>query len=335
MSAVVESLPRPVGRLAGCVWLPRLIFKARQFAAGELSPEFAVRFCHPTGVDGQFLAFFHLTREEILAVSALDDAAVAEWFLSSAERSGRIAEWNHVAVNLGRAGFPMAERLPVALEVVYPHVAHRNLQTVFEVLEADDALTAGRVMVFPAPREVETDRILLRQWREEDFPPFASLTADPEVMRYFPATLSEDESNVFARRCHDLIAERGWGFWAAEEKQSGEFMGFIGLHIPTAPLSFAPCVEIGWRLAQKWWGKGLATEGARGALQFGFRELDLDSIVSFTALVNHRSEAVMKRLGMQRETTFEHPVVPAGHVLREHCLYRLVNPNRAPEIDRR
>lgn len=335
MSAAAVTLPRPVDRLADCVWLPRLIFKARRFAVGELPPEFAARFCHPTGVDGHFLAFFHLTREDILAVSGRDDAAVAEWFLSSGERTSRIAEWNHVAVNLGRPGFPMAERLPVALEVAYPHVAHRNLQTVFEVLEADDALDAGRVMRFPTPREVETDRIRLRQWREEDFAPFAALTSDPEVMRYFPSTLSEAESNAYARRCRDLIAERGWGFWAAEEKASGEFMGFLGLHIPTAPLPFMPCVEIGWRLARKWWGLGLATEGARGALQFGFRELDLDSIVSFTALVNHRSEAVMQRLGMQREATFEHPVVPPGHVLREHCLYRLANPNRAPEPDRR
>lgn len=329
MSAAVELLPRPVGRLAGCVWLPRLMFKARQFAAGELPPEFAARFCHPTGVDGQFLAFFQLTREEILAVSGKDDADVAEWFLSAGERSSRIAEWNHVAVNLGRPGFPMAERLPVALEVAYPHVAHRNLQTVFEVLEADDAIDAGRVMYFPTPREVETDRIRLRQWREEDFAPFAALTADPEVMRYFPATLSAEESNALASRFRDLIAERGWGLWAAEEKQSGEFMGLLGLHIPTAPLPFMPCVEIGWRLARKWWGRGFATEGARGALQFGFCELDLDSIVSFTALVNHRSEAVMKRLGMQRESTFEHPVVPVGHVLRDHCLYRLANPARS------
>ncbi|GAT34439.1 protein N-acetyltransferase, RimJ/RimL family [Terrimicrobium sacchariphilum] len=328
-------MPRPVERLADCVWLCRLIFKARQFAAGALPPEFAARFCHPTGIDGHFLAFFHLTREEILAASGQDDAAVAEWFLSSGERNERIAEWNHIAVNLGRPGFPMADRLQVALASVYPHLAHRNLQTVFEVLEADDAQEAHRVMFFPIPREIETDRIRLRQWREEDFAPFAALTADPEVMRYFPATLSEEESSAYAQRCHDLIAERGWGFWAAEEKQSGEFIGFLGLHIPTAPLPFMPCVEIGWRLARKWWGKGFATEGARGALEFGFRELDLDSIVSFTALVNTRSEAVMKRLGMQREATFEHPVVPPGHVLREHCLYRLANPNRVPETDRR
>jgi len=335
MSAALETLPRPVDKLAGCLWLARIIFKARQFAAGQLPEEFAHRFCHPTGVDGHFLAFFHLTREDILAVCGREDAAVAEWFLSSAERSERIAEWNHIAVNLGRPGFPMEERLIVALQSVYPNLAHRNLQTVFEVLEADDALSAGRVMSFPTPREVETDRIRLRQWREEDFAPFAALTGDPEVMHYFPATLSEEESNAYARRCRDLITERGWGFWAAEEKASGEFMGFIGLHVPAAQLPFMPCVEIGWRLARKWWGKGLATEGARGALQFGFRELDLDSIVSFTALVNQRSEAVMKRLGMQRESTFEHPVVPAGHVLREHCLYRLANPSRAPEPDRR
>lgn len=149
------------------------------------------------------------------------------------------------------------------------------------------------------------------------------MNGDDEVMRYFPAILSETESNAMAQRCNDLIEQRGWGFWAAQEKTSGSFIGFIGLHIPIAELPFSPCVEIGWRLSQAFWGKGLATEGAHAALAFAFDELSLSEVVSFTALSNARSERVMKRLGMRMdEHTFQHPAVQEGHPLREHCLYR-------------
>ena len=175
----------------------------------------------------------------------------------------------------------------------------------------------------PAIQEIETERLLLRQWKSTDFPAFAQLTSDEEVMQFFPSTLSQEESRAMAQRCADLIAGRGWGFWAAEDKASGTFMGFIGLHVPAVELPFSPCVEIGWRLARAWWGKGLATEGARAALQFAFMSLSLEEVVSFTSVRNARSEAVMRRLGMRRDAaTFEHPSIPMGHPLREHCLYR-------------
>ena len=171
--------------------------------------------------------------------------------------------------------------------------------------------------------EIETERLLLRQWRATDFQPFAQLNADKEVMAFFPSMLSEQESNAIAHRCSALIAERGWGFWAVQEKASGFFIGFIGLHEPSAELPFSPCVEVGWRLARQWWGKGLATEGAGAVLEFAFNTLSLKEVVAFTSVHNVRSEAVMRRLGMQRDSaTFEHPAVPVGHALRTHCLYR-------------
>jgi len=132
------KLPRPTDRLADCVWLPRIIAKARLLAAGTLPEEYAQRFCHPSGVDAQFLAFFNLTRDDVLSASGHSDAEVAAWFLSNPDRSARVAEWNHLAVNLGRPGFPMAERLPMALATSYKHLAGRGLATVFEVLEADE-----------------------------------------------------------------------------------------------------------------------------------------------------------------------------------------------------
>ncbi|WP_286998836.1 MULTISPECIES: GNAT family N-acetyltransferase [Comamonas] len=172
-------------------------------------------------------------------------------------------------------------------------------------------------------RELETTRLLLRQWKDADYPAFARMSADAETMRYFPSVLTENESRVIADRCRALIEERGWGFWAAENKASKEFIGWIGLHVPSAELPFAPCVEIGWRLARHVWGKGLATEGASAALDFAWHELGLPEVVAFTTLGNKRSERVMQRLGMVRDAlTFEHPALPQGHPLREHVLYR-------------
>ncbi len=169
-----------------------------------------------------------------------------------------------------------------------------------------------------------TKRLLLRQWQPSDCKPFAQLNADPRVMAYLLAPLTAVESNQLAQRCHSLIADRGWGLWATELQNTGQFIGYVGLHSPTVALPFGPCVEIGWRLAFAHWGQGYATEAAQAALAFGFQALQLPEIVSFTSVLNHRSEAVMKRLGMVKQPDdFEHPAVPAGHRLRRHCLYKL------------
>lgn len=177
-------------------------------------------------------------------------------------------------------------------------------------------------------RELETERLLLRQWRDADYPAFALMSSDAETMRYFPSVLTEEQSRSLADRCRALINQRGWGFWAVEVKASNEFAGFIGLHVPSADLPFSPCVEVGWRLARDFWGKGFATEGAQAALDFAFQELSLSEVVSFTALSNKRSEKLMQRLGMVRdENTFDHPGLPEGHALRQHVLYRKKQPD--------
>jgi RimJ/RimL family protein N-acetyltransferase len=180
--------------------------------------------------------------------------------------------------------------------------------------------------------EFETERLCLRQWIESDREPFARLNADSRVMEFFPSILDRAASDAMIDRIQKSIIDRGWGFWAVESKQDQQFIGYVGLHIPTADLPFSPCVEVGWRLAFEYWGKGYATEAAQAALRVGFvggafpsgNRLELSEIVSFTAINNHRSSAVMERLGMNREAeTFEHPSLPIGHPLREHCLYRL------------
>jgi RimJ/RimL family protein N-acetyltransferase len=174
------------------------------------------------------------------------------------------------------------------------------------------------------PIKLETQRLRLRQWRSADREPFAALNADPIVMSHFPAPMTREKSDAMADHCERLIAERGWGAWAAEIKETGEFIGCVGLNIPRDDLPISPCVEILWRLARAYWRQGFATEAARGALHVAFATVGLPEIVAFTVPSNARSRAVMERLGMRMDdATFEHPGVPAGHALRVHCNYRL------------
>lgn len=172
--------------------------------------------------------------------------------------------------------------------------------------------------------ELETQRLILRQWKQEDKQPFADMNADTRVMAYMSKTLDRSESDVMADRCKELINLRGWGFWAVELKRNRVFIGYVGLHIPSADLPFKPCTEIGWRLAFDYWGQGLAYEAASASLKAGFEILELNEIVAFTALVNLRSISLMERLYMVRDSlVFAHPRVPADHALSKHCLYRL------------
>jgi len=171
--------------------------------------------------------------------------------------------------------------------------------------------------------EVETPRLVLRQWRAADREPFAALNRDPRVTEYL-LPLNAQESDALAYRLAAGIDEHGWGFWAVEAPDVAPFIGFVGIK-PLAPtLPFAPGVEIGWRLAQRHWGKGYTSEAAEAALRAGFEQVGLDEIVAFTATGNLRSRAVMDRLGMKEDPDgFDHPAVPQGHPLRRHVLYRI------------
>lgn len=175
------------------------------------------------------------------------------------------------------------------------------------------------------PAMLVSDRLILRQWQQRDLVPFAAMNADPEVMRHFPAPLDAQQSNALAGRLCQLIARDGWGFWALETRSHAEFIGFVGLRETVPDMPFGACIEIGWRLASAHWRKGYASEAAERALRFGFEELALKEIVSFTALPNLPSQAVMRKIGMRRNPhdDFDHPAVPEGHALRRHCLYRL------------
>ncbi len=154
--------------------------------------------------------------------------------------------------------------------------------------------------------------------------PFATLNADPEVMEHFPAVMTRTQTEVAIDRVRQVFAERGFGWWAAEAPGVAPFIGFVGLWAPSFEAHFTPCVEVGWRLAKDFWGRGYATEGARECLRFGFAEVGLKEIVSFTAATNERSKAVMRRLGMTHDPAddFDHPQLPPGHRLERHVLYR-------------
>ena len=175
------------------------------------------------------------------------------------------------------------------------------------------------------PNELRTERLCLRRWRPADCAPFAAMNADPRVMEYFPALLSREASDERVDRIEAHFEEHGFGLWAVEIAGVTPFAGFIGLSVPRFEAPFTPCVEVGWRLAADCWGQGYATEGAKAALAFGFENLRLAEIVSFTVPANLRSRRVMEKLGMSHHPSedFDHPVLLDGHPLRRHVLYRI------------
>lgn len=180
---------------------------------------------------------------------------------------------------------------------------------------------------------LHTARSTLRPWQNSDRDPFADMCADPVVMEFFPQTLSRDESNIFVDRQIAQFNDDGWGLWALDVTGEG-FAGFVGLSTVTFAAPFTPATEIGWRLSQPFWNRGLATEAATAALAYAFGDLILPEVVSITATVNLRSQRVMEKIGLRRDPAddFDHPRVPEGHSLRPHVLYRQTNPTNSQEL---
>ncbi len=172
---------------------------------------------------------------------------------------------------------------------------------------------------------LRTERLILRRWRDSDRVPFQQMNADPRVMEFLPEPLTADASDALFDRIQAHIDRHGFGPFAIELTETGEFLGFVGLFAPEFDAHFTPAVEIGWRLAFESWGKGLATEGARAALDYGFNDLGLEQVISFTVPANLRSRRVMEKLGMTHDPRddFDHPKLPEGHALRRHVLYRI------------
>ena len=163
--------------------------------------------------------------------------------------------------------------------------------------------------------ELRTERLLLREWREQDREPFAALNADPAVMEHFPAPLSRAQSDDLVDRIRTHFAVHGYGLWAVEV--DGVLAGFTGL--AWSEVTGERALEVGWRFATPYWGRGYATEAARAALDVGLRQVP--EVVSFTALTNTASERVMQRLGMRRVREFDNPRADLPERLRRHVLY--------------
>jgi RimJ/RimL family protein N-acetyltransferase len=176
-----------------------------------------------------------------------------------------------------------------------------------------------------APKELLTGRLRLRRWRDSDREPFAALNADPEVMEFYPAPLSRAQSDATVDRIEELFEARAFGLWAVDVIATNTFAGYVGLCPATFDAHFTPAVEVGWRLARFSWGFGYATEAARAATADVFVRMGLEEIVSFTAVINRRSQRVMEKLGMTHDPgdDFGHPALAEGHPLRPHVLYRL------------
>lgn len=185
--------------------------------------------------------------------------------------------------------------------------------------------------------QLETERLILRRWRESDREPFAALNADPEVCEFFPVdAFSRDQSDALIGRLEEHFETYGYGCWAVEVKAGPPLIGFVGLLVPTFEAHFTPCVEIGWRLARSAWGQGYASEAAREVLRFSFEDAGLEALVSLTTVLNLRSQAVMERIGFHRDPAedFDHPKVDPESPLLRHVLYRLSREEwRASRLD--
>lgn len=172
-----------------------------------------------------------------------------------------------------------------------------------------------------------TPRLIVRNWEPRDADLFHLINSDERVMEFFPFRRDREQSDALRRQLRERIEANGFGFTALEIRQTGECIGFCGLHADSVVPTLSPgTVEIGWRLAPSHWGRGYVTEAAEALLEFGFGVMGLDEIVSFAVWNNRRSTAVMERLGMRRDASgdFDHPRVPDTHPhLKKHVLYRL------------
>ena len=174
-------------------------------------------------------------------------------------------------------------------------------------------------------QSLTTERLVLRPWRPSDTEPFAAMSQDPEVMAHLLAFASPEAVAAWILRQQAHFSNHGFGFWALESRETGEFMGATGLLHIRYQAHFTPAVEVGWRLARRFWGQGYVLEAARSALSFGFETLGLSEVVANTVAANKNSRRVMEKLGMVRDPAddFDHPLVPTNSPLRRQILYRL------------
>ena len=152
-----------------------------------------------------------------------------------------------------------------------------------------------------------SERLGFRNWSKDDLSEFSEINSDLEVMEHFPKPLSEQETAEFIVRLQNHYNKNGYNYFATEVLKTGELIGFIGLAYQDYDTAFNPATDVGWRLKKSAWGKGYATEGARRCLEYAFKDLKLERVISTCTLNNAKSENVMKKIGMIRKGEFYHP----------------------------
>lgn len=170
---------------------------------------------------------------------------------------------------------------------------------------------------------IETERLILRPYREDDRDAFAALNGHPEVGAWLGGVLTREQSDAMMDRITAHIAQHGFGFWAAERRADGRLVGAIGLMVMGDDLPAPGAIELGWRLHPEAQGAGLATEGAAAARDWAFAELGVPEVVAITADTNVRSQAVMRKIGMTPDPArdFDHPRLATDHPLRRHVFF--------------
>lgn len=220
--------------------------------------------------------------------------------------------------------FILIGNIPLLVLGRYPNLKYIYLSSNWEWIESK---ARDRISMFKevCMIYIETPRLILRDWKEEDLQAFRELNSDKEVMGDFPKTYTEEETDAFYKAIKKEFEECNFGLYAAEVKESSRFIGMIGFHRASFEADFTPCVEIGWRLKRDAWGKGYATEGAKACLEYGFTKLNFKEVYSFTAKINKPSENVMKKIGMHYVKDFDHPRIEPSNKLCRHVLYVIRN----------
>ena len=253
-----------------------------------------------------------------------DEPQLTYAFRAEATGRGNASEVGSTVIGFARRVGALTD-IPAAVDA--PNVASVAVlnRLGFQQKMGGDAHTLR--FVLPAgrpPTRIYTQRLILRHWEDDDRAAFARMNANSQVMEFFPSTLTEQQSDSFASRIEQHLRDEGWGLWAVEIPGQARFIGFTGLAVPTFDAEFTPCVEIGWRLAEPFWGNGYATEAARAVLDIAFSQIGLQEVLALTATINRRSIRIMEKLGMQHDPAenFDHPRLAQDSPLRRHVVYR-------------
>ncbi|QDZ07291.1 GNAT family N-acetyltransferase [Sphingomonas panacisoli] len=179
---------------------------------------------------------------------------------------------------------------------------------------------------------IETERLILRGWRDDDVAPFLAMGNDAEVMRYLGPPMTRADAESVRDRMNALLADQGYCFWALERKADGAFLGFCGIKPGPEGTPIAGELEIGWRLRRDAWGHGYAREAAVASLDWAWGNTSTPQVAAMTVLANTQSWGLMERLGMQRDhgAGFDHPAISDDSPLKRHILYRIVRPISRP-----